>query len=100
MACELLLQVSDGRIFGGRESRADIEEGLLLKRYWSILGGLAAGWATFKIAYCPWHLVPQSLMEWGIVLFGAAAGASGALVMILHPEEHWRLSPVEPGESE
>jgi hypothetical protein len=52
------------------------------------------------IAYCPWHLVPQSALELGIVLFGAAAGASGALVMVLHPEQHWRLSPVETGEQE
>ncbi|HVT52365.1 MAG TPA: hypothetical protein VHE77_12390 [Dongiaceae bacterium] len=56
-------------------------------RYWSVLSAAAAGWATLAIAYCPWHLMPQSLHEFGVVLFGAAAGGSGALVMSLHPEE-------------
>ena len=57
-----------------------------MTRYWSVFGAAAAGWATIALAYCPWHLVPQSLTELGIVLLGAAAGGSGALAMILHPE--------------
>jgi len=56
-------------------------------RYWSVLAAGAAGWATLAIAYCPWHLLPQTPSELGVVLFGAFAGASGALAMILHPEE-------------
>lgn len=56
-------------------------------RYWSVLAAAAAGWATLAIAYCPWHLMPQTLSELGVVLFGAFAGGSGALAMILHPEE-------------
>ena len=60
---------------------------LSLARYWSVLGSAAAGWATLAIAYCPWHLVPQSPQELCIVLFGAVAGAAGALAMLLHPEE-------------
>jgi len=55
-------------------------------RYWSVLSTAAAGWATLAIAYCPWHLVPQTPQELAIVLFGAVAGGSGALVMTLHPE--------------
>jgi hypothetical protein len=55
-------------------------------RYWSIFSASAAGWATCAIAYCPWHLVPQSPQELAVVLFGAAAGGSGALAMVLHPE--------------
>jgi hypothetical protein len=76
---------------------ADIAENTMIRaperrpfafiRYWSVLSAAAAGWATLAIAYCPWHLVPQSLHEFGVVLFGAAAGGSGALVMSLHPEE-------------
>jgi hypothetical protein len=58
-----------------------------LTRYWPVVGAAAAGWATFAIAYGPWHLIPQSLQELGIVVFGAAAGSCGALVTILHPEE-------------
>jgi hypothetical protein len=58
-----------------------------LIRYWSVLGAAAAGWATFAIAYGPWHLIPQSLAELAVVLFGAAAGSCGALVTILHPRE-------------
>jgi hypothetical protein len=81
-AVALLLHTDEGRMHGAHD-----EEDLLLKRYWSILGGAAAGWATFVIAYCPWHLVPHSAMELGIVLFGAAAGGCGALVISLHPEE-------------
>lgn len=61
-------------------------------RYWSVFGAAAAGWATFAIAYGPWHLVPQSLHELGVVLFGAVAGGSGALVMVLHPEVHERTN--------
>jgi len=60
---------------------------LNLTRYWSVLGAAASGWATLAIAYCPWHLMPQTPQELAIVLFGAVAGGSGALAMILHPEE-------------
>jgi hypothetical protein len=60
---------------------------LSLTRYWSVLSSAAAGWATLAIAYCPWHLVPESPQEFGIVLFGAVAGGAGALAMLLHPEE-------------
>ncbi|MES1151277.1 MAG: hypothetical protein ABUL54_05230 [Dongia sp.] len=59
---------------------------LSLLRYWSVLVASAAGWATLEIAYCPWQLVPQTPQELGIAAFGAVAGATGALVMILHPE--------------
>jgi hypothetical protein len=60
---------------------------LALTRYWSVFGAAAAGWATFALAYCSWHLTPQSPQELGVVLFGAAAGGSGALAVLLHPEE-------------
>lgn len=58
-----------------------------MTRYGSIFAAAAAGWAIFGIAYCPWHLVPQSLQELAVLLFGAVAGGSGAVVMSLHPEE-------------
>jgi len=40
-----------------------------------------------EIAYFDWNLIPQSLPELGAVLFGAAAGGSGALAILLSPEE-------------
>lgn len=58
-----------------------------MKRYWSVIGAAASGWAIFAIAYCPWNLIPQTLPELLIVLFGATAGGSGAVVMMLHPED-------------
>jgi len=66
---------------------ADDRRALPWTRYWSVLAAGAAGWATLAIAYCPWHLLPQTVSEFGVVLFGAFAGGSGALAMILHPEE-------------
>jgi hypothetical protein len=69
-----------------RAVTAPLRGALSLARYWSVLGAAAAGWATLAIAYCPWQLMPQTPQELAIPAFGAVAGATGALVMILHPE--------------
>ena len=81
-----LIDVADDRV-PHAPARADDHQPVHWSRYWSVVSTAAAGWATLAIAYCPWHLVPQSLSELGIVMFGAVAGGAGALVMLMHPEE-------------
>jgi len=58
-----------------------------MKHYIPALLAAAAGWSLVEIAYFDWNLIPQSLPELGAVLFGAAAGGSGALAILLSPEE-------------
>jgi len=72
----------------GRAVTAPLRGAVAIARYWSVLGAAAAGWATLAIAYCPWQLIPQTPQELAITAFGAVAGSTGALVMILHPERH------------
>jgi hypothetical protein len=77
------VEIAESRVLGWLKRRA-----IPFRDCASVLSAAAAGWATLAIAYCPWNLIPQSLQEFGVVLFGAVAGGAGALVMILHPEEH------------
>ena len=69
---------------GWARSEADASP---IKRYVPALLAAAAGWSLVEIAYFDWNLIPQSLPELGAVLFGAAAGGSGALAILLSPEE-------------